>query len=183
MINESKYKLIEIATGNTVSYSNVKLVFKGKFGLKDSNGNNLYEWKDNIIPISEYILDKWEQVKEYRTALDKSPISYAGKLFDYDDDSRAKLDKAQDALKAAKEKSLPMTSIEWTCYDNSKYNLTLDDFDMLNIAIAVRSNKLHIQARYIYNYLNSFSDTDENKQIIKDLDLSELFKMDLTKYS
>lgn len=183
MINESKYKLVEIATGNIVSYSNSKLTFRGKFGLKDSNGKNLYEWQENIIPIKTYIEDKWEQVKEYRTVLDKSPVSYAGKLFDYDDDSRAKLDKAQDALKAAKEKGLEMNSIEWTCYDNTKYNLTLDDFDMLNIAIAVRSNQLHTQARHIYNYLNSFSDTDENKKKIKALDISELFKIDLSSYN
>ena len=171
---EFKYKLVNTLTGEIVTYSddNTK-EFIGPWG------DAVFEWQDNIIDLSEYKLAKWEETKNYRAFLDKSPVPYNGKLYDYDDDSRSKLDKASDALNSAYALGVPLSSIEWTCFDNTTAMLTRDDFNNLNLVIATRSGAIHSQARLIYSYIYSLTSKIE----IDALDIVALFTADLSRYS
>lgn len=86
---------------------------------------------------------KIQKLKWERDRKEVEPIVYNGKLYDYDDKARDRINAAIIALDLQGEKA----SIEWTLADNSNVNVTANDLRAVIGAVAVRSNTLHVAYR------------------------------------
>ena len=93
-----------------------------------------------ILPetLEEVKITKIAELKTERDRLEVEPISYKDKLFDYDDKARERMDIAQKALTLT-----GSPSEMWTCYDNSRIEMTVEDFNQITILVAARSGELH----------------------------------------
>lgn len=86
---------------------------------------------------------KIQELKRERDRKEVEPIVYNGKLYDYDDKARDRINAAIIALDLQGEKA----SIEWTLADNSNVTVTANDLRAVIGAVAVRSNTLHVAYR------------------------------------
>ena len=86
---------------------------------------------------------KIQELKWERDRKEVEPIVYNGKLYDYDDKARDRINAAIIALDLQGEKA----SIEWTLADNSNVTVTANDLRAVIGAVAVRSNTLHVAYR------------------------------------
>lgn len=82
-------------------------------------------------------------LKRQRDAAEVEPISYGGRLYDYDDKARDRIAAAIIALDVQGEGA----KISWTTADNEDAVVTAADLRAIVAAVAVRSNLLHIAYR------------------------------------
>ena len=82
-------------------------------------------------------------LKRQRDAAEVEPISYGGRLYDYDDKARDRIAAAIIALDVQGEGA----KISWTTADNEDAVVTAQDLRMIIAAVAVRSNALHTAYR------------------------------------
>lgn len=140
------------------------------YTYKEQTYSNLYELsealgKDGVfipLSISEESLkdlgvtvnteeESLESVKEHkiltlkiqRDNLEIDPITYNGRLYDYDDKARDRIAAAIIALDVQGEGA----KISWTTADNEDAEVTAQDLRAIVAAVAVRSNLLHIAYR------------------------------------
>ena len=112
--------------------------------------------------LNRIINKKKLELKKKRDILEMEPISVDGYLFDYDDKARERLDVAREVIKITHQ------PIKWTLAENNEVtDLTEELSDKIMIAVAVRSNTLHVQYRrfadQIYSIANNDSFTEEEK--------------------
>ncbi len=97
-----------------------------------------YEQKDLPKTLDEIKVEEKENLKNTRNELEQSPIEYKENLFDYDEKSISRIDKARGFIGRNN-----ITSITWTTAKNTQIELTVDDFNAIDDAAAIRSNWLH----------------------------------------
>ena len=94
-------------------------------------------------PIENIRARKILELKRQRDAAEVEPIEYNGHSFDYDDKARDRISAAIIALDVQGEGA----SISWTTADNEDAVVTAADLRAIVVAVAVRSNLLHIAYR------------------------------------
>lgn len=107
------------------------------------------------LTFEEEKTNKIALMKAERDRLEASNISYKDITLDFDQVSRERMDRA--------EKYLVDRNIEcilWTCADNSRAILTVEDFKNINAIAAERSAALHDQ----YNLLKDYIDVIDTKE-------------------
>ena len=83
---------------------------------------------------------KIAELKYQRDKTEVKPIEYNGNLYDYDEKARDRINVAIVALGDT-------GSLTWTTADNKDVSVTAADLRGVLIAVAVRSNELHIRYR------------------------------------
>lgn len=83
---------------------------------------------------------KIAELKYQRDKAEVKPIEYNGNLYDYDEKARDRINVAIVALGDT-------SSLTWTTADNKDVSVTAADLRGVLIAVAVRSNELHIRYR------------------------------------
>ena len=138
-----------------------------KYKYKDNQYNNIYDLSEALghegvfIPLSlsdEALADlgvtvvyeeeplevlkqrKIAELKYQRDTAEVQPITYNGNLYDYDEKARDRINVAIVALGGT-------GSLVWTTADNKDVSVTAADLRSVLIAVAVRSNELHIRYR------------------------------------
>ena len=94
-------------------------------------------------PLENVKQHKIMELKRQRDAAEVEPISYGGRLYDYDDKARDRIAAAIIALDVQGEGA----KISWTTADNEDVCVTAADLRAIVAAVAVRSNLLHIAYR------------------------------------
>lgn len=126
-------------------------IFQGKYPPEAAvwcNRNGAYieavEGGYQIVGIPESTLDeikaqKIASLKAERDVREVEAIEYNGRLFDYDDKARDRINAAIIALDLQGEGA----SLSWTCADQSEAVVTANDLRMVVANVAVRANALH----------------------------------------
>ena len=124
------------------------------------NGN---EWEYELIPVPpepepptlEYVkAQKIAELKSIRDTKEVEPIRTDKGLFDYDDKAR---DRIKDAMVALKYSG----TIEWTLADNTDVSVSQLDLENVILAVASRSNDLHIKYRELKQRVNAAQTVEE----------------------
>lgn len=93
--------------------------------------------------LDEVKTQRIQKLKNARDTQEVEPIEYNGKMFDYDDKARDRINTAIIALTLQGDTA----TIDWTTADNEDVAVTANDLRMVIAAVAVRSNKLHVAYR------------------------------------
>lgn len=93
--------------------------------------------------LDELKADKILELKSTRDTLETEPIEYNGNRYDYDDKARERINAAIIALDVQGADA----SIGWTTADNADVKVTANDLRMIIVAVAQRSNALHVAYR------------------------------------
>jgi hypothetical protein len=122
-----------------------------------------------FVPPPNYAPLTFEEMKSNKVAALKAErdnrevaiIEYRDITLDYDDKARERLALARQSLE---DNDLPY--ITWTCADNTRAVLTVEDFKNINTIAAARSNALHEQ----YNLLKDYIDVIETEEELVAID-------------
>ena len=90
---------------------------------------------------------KIAELKAERDSKEVEPITYNGNLYDYDDKARERINAAIIALDVQTAQTKAVASIDWTTADNADIKVTANDLRMVIVAVAQRSNALHVAYR------------------------------------
>lgn len=123
----------------------------------------LEEAKDNKIAL----------MKAERDAREVAVIEYKDITLDYDDKARERLRIAREAIE---DNNLP--GILWTCADNSRAVLTLEDFKGINSLAAERSTLLHDQYNLLKDYIDVIETQEELDSVYFDMEVPEIEEKD-----
>ena len=145
----------------------------GDVVYSDEHGYNIQHLKSVFSPAETkaYII---ERLKLIRNVKELEVIEYNNNLFDADKDSLERMDKARKLLE---DNNQP--SITWTTAENTRVEVTINDFKGINTAIAVRSNLLHVRYNQLKQYILGLDDKylaiiptiDWNWDMTQDLDV------------
>ena len=105
------------------------------------------------------------ELKRQRDAAEVEPISYGGRLYDYDDKARDRIAAAIIALDVQGEGA----KISWTTADNEDAVVTAQDLRMIIAAVAVRSNALHTAYRVAKAQVEAAVTADEVRAVCMEL--------------
>lgn len=97
------------------------------------------------------------ELKYQRDTAEVEPISYGGRLYDYDDKARDRIAAAIIALDVQGEGA----KISWTTADNEDAVVTAQDLRMIIASVAARSNKLHTAYRAAKAQVEAAQSKDE----------------------
>lgn len=116
-------------------------------------------------PIENVKQRKIVELKRQRDAAEVEPISYGGRLYDYDDKARDRIAAAIIALDVQGEGA----KISWTTADNEDAVVTAQDLRMIIAAVAVRSNALHTAYRVAKAQVEAAVTADEVRAVCMEL--------------
>lgn len=136
----------------------------GNYGIQyciDKDGS-IYEAPDYIPSVQEVQEEMIARFKVNRDAEEVKPIEYQGKLYDYDEKARGRINAAIIALEAQGEKA----NIAWTLADNTSVIVTADDLRMVIANVAIRSNQLHVKYRTLKEQVLACKSLKELEQIV-----------------
>lgn len=122
---------------------------------------SLYETPPYVPSVEEVQAQKIAEFKAKRDAEEVKPIEYNGKLYDYDDKARDRINAAIIALDAQGERA----NIEWTLADNTSVPVTSTDLRMVVANVAIRSNTLHVKYRELKEQVLACTSLEELEQI------------------
>ena len=105
------------------------------------------------------------ELKRQRDAAEVEPISYGGRLYDYDDKARDRIAAAIIALDVQGEGA----KISWTTADNEDAVVMAQDLRMIIAAVAVRSNALHTAYRVAKAQVEAAVTADEVRAVCMEL--------------
>ncbi len=126
----------------------------------DKDGS-IYEAPDYIPSVQEVQEEMIARFKVNRDAEEVKPIDYQGKLYDYDEKARDRINAAIIALDAQGEGA----NIAWTLADNSSVTVTANDLRMVIANVAIRSNQLHVKYRTLKENVLACKSLKELEQI------------------
>lgn len=112
-------------------------------------------------PIGNIRARKIMELKLQRDAAEVEPISYGGRLYDYDDKARDRIAAAIIALDVQGEGA----KISWTTADNEDAVVTAADLRAIVAAVAVRSNLLHVAYRKAKEQVEAAVTADEVRDV------------------
>lgn len=127
----------------------------------DKDGS-IYEAPDYIPSVQEVQEEMIARFKVNRDAEEVKPIEYQGKLYDYDEKARDRINAAIIALDAQGEGA----NIAWTLADNSSVTVTANDLRMVIANVAIRSNTLHVKYRDLKENVLACKSLEELEQIV-----------------
>lgn len=136
--------------------------------FKENVGLVLTPPPNEILTFEEEKEHKIAQMKAERDAREVEPIQYNEIILDYDDKARERMRIAEKALT---DNSLP--NIVWTCADNTRALLTVQDFINVNTIAAQRSNELHTKYNELKDYIETIKDTEELESVYFDMIIPE----------
>lgn len=146
IINPCQYDGKEYNPGDILTQSETEVTFGGPWGWAQGDGNA--EWQEVVPTLSELQSKKWDEIKAAREAAINAPISYLGKLYDFDVAGQKNLSDAAIAAQSAAALSIPFPDVEWTLYDNTTATLTRDQLLAFPLqAGIVRIGAVHAYAR------------------------------------
>lgn len=122
----------------------------------------LYETPAYVPSVEEVQAQKLAEFKAMRDAEEVKPIEYQGKLYDYDEKARDRINAAIIALDAQGEGA----NIAWTLADNSSVTVTANDLRMVIANVAIRSNTLHVKYRDLKENVLACKSLEELEQIV-----------------
>lgn len=108
-------------------------------------------------PLENIRIRKIIELKRQRDAAEVEPISYGGRLYDYDDKARDRIAAAIIALDVQGDGA----KISWTTADNDDAVVTAQDLRMIIASVAARSNKLHTAYRTAKAQVEAAQSKDE----------------------
>lgn len=108
------------------------------------------------LSLEEVKVQKIAELKEQRNNEEESPITYKGKLWDFDSKSRDRINAALIALMVNK-----IETIGWTAHDDTTVALTSDDLGGIISMAAVRGDSLHTKYRNLRDMVNSATSIEE----------------------
>lgn len=121
----------------------------------------LYETPPYVPSVEEVQTQKLADFKAKRDAEEVQPIEYDGKLYDYDEKARDRINAAIIALDAQGEGA----DIAWTLADNTSVTVTALDLRMVVANVAIRSNTLHVKYRTLKESVLACKSLKELEQI------------------
>lgn len=124
---------------------------------------------DGPLTLEEAKTNKVALMKVERDNREAAIITYNDITLDYDRVSRERMDRAEKYLV---DNNLPY--ILWTCADNTRSVLTVDDFKNINTIAAQRSAFLHEQYNKLKDYIDTLESFDELAGIDFDTEVPEL---------
>lgn len=127
----------------------------------DKDGS-IYEAPDYIPSVQEVQEEMIARFKVNRDAEEVKPIEYQGKLYDYDEKARDRINAAIIALEAQGEKA----NIAWTLADNTSVIVSADDLRMVIANVAIRSNQLHVKYRTLKEQVLACKSLKELEEIV-----------------
>lgn len=127
----------------------------------DKDGS-IYEAPDYIPSVQEVQEEMIARFKVNRDAEEVKPIEYQGKLYDYDEKARDRINAAIIALDAQGEGA----NIAWTLADNSSVTVTANDLRMVIANVAIRSNTLHVKYRDLKEQVLACKSLKELEEIV-----------------
>lgn len=113
------------------------------------------------LSLEEVKLQKVAELKERRNEEEESPITYKGKLWDFDSKSRDRVNVALIALVVNK-----IETIGWTANDDTTLALSSDDLGGIISMAAARGNNLHTKYRELRDKVNSATTIEEVEAIV-----------------
>ncbi len=125
-------------------------------------------WEYEEIPVepepepptlNEVKANKINELKGIRDTKEVEPIRTDKGLFDYDEKAR---DRIKDAMVALKYSG----TIEWTLADNTDVSVSQLDLENVIMAVASRSNELHITYRNLKERVNAAQTVEEVNAIV-----------------
>lgn len=125
-------------------------------------------WEYEEIPVEpepepptldEVKSQKIRELKGIRDTKEVEPIRTNKGIFDYDEKAR---DRIKDAMVALKYSS----KIEWTLADNTDVSVSQLDLENVILAVASRSNDLHIKYRELKQRVNAAQTVEEVEAIV-----------------
>lgn len=122
------------------------------------------------ISLEEEKTNTVARLKAERDQKEEDIIEYNNIILDYDQKSRERMEIAKNFLL---DNDIPY--IVWTCADNSRTVLTVDDFKNINTLAAQRSNSLHEK----YNLLKEYIETVESFDVLKEITMETIIPDDL----
>lgn len=100
-------------------------------------------------------------LKTARDLAEVSPVEYSGNSYDFDANSRSRLDIALKALSVQGDNA----TIDWTTADNTTSAITAKDITMIFVTAAARSNTLHEQYRIAKEKVDAAKSVEELESI------------------
>lgn len=116
------------------------------------------------IPLIDLKTKKWIEIKKIRDIKERSPLLYIDKLFDFDSLSSERLTWLISSARTAITLEIPF-QVDWTTFDNSIVQLSATDIIGIPLAVAQRSNELHVKARGYSDRINSATTIEELESI------------------
>ena len=108
----------------------------------------------HIPTLDEVKAQKISELKDIRDIKEVEPIRTDKGLFDYDEKARDRIKDAMVALKYS-------DTIEWTLADNTDVSVSQLDLENVILAVASRSNDLHIKYRELKTQVNAAQTVEE----------------------
>ena len=137
-----------------------------KDGYKIKWNGEAWEYEEIPVPpepepptLEEVKEQKINELKSIRDTKEVEPIRTDKGLFDYDEKAR---DRIKDAMVALKYSS----KIEWTLADNTDVSVSQLDLENVILAVASRSNDLHIKYRELKQRVNAAQTVEEVEAIV-----------------
>lgn len=112
-------------------------------------------------PIGNIRARKIMELKLQRDAAEVEPISYGGRLYDYDSKARERINAAIIAL----DQQGADAAIAWTTADDNDVTVTAADLRAVIAAVAVRSNALHVKYRTLKQQVQECKTMEELEAI------------------
>lgn len=123
---------------------------------------SLYETPPYVPSANEMQEQKLAEFKNNRDTEEVKPIEYNGKLYDYDEKARDRINAAIIALDAQGEGA----NIAWTLADNASVTVTANDLRMVIANVAIRSNQLHVKYRELKEKVLACKNLEELEKIV-----------------
>ena len=107
--------------------------------------------------IEEVKTRKIEYLKQERNRREEAPVEYKEKLWDFDADSRARINAAASALEMVDD----VDYLTWTSADDTSLDLTAQDLRMIVAIAAIRGDVLHKKYRQLRDAVNNCTTEEE----------------------
>lgn len=112
--------------------------------------------------IEEIKTRKIEYLKQERNRREEAPVEYKEKLWDFDADSRARINAAASALEMVDD----VEYLTWTSADDTSLDLTAQDLRMIVAIAAIRGDTLHKKYRELRDAVNAADTIEQIDSII-----------------
>lgn len=118
-----------------------------------------YEVVEIVVTLEEAKQNKINELKSIRDAKEVEDIEVDGKLFDYDEKARERINAAIIAL------DVTQGTIMWTLADNTDTEVSANDLRFVIAMVAQRSNVLHIKYRMLKEQVQNAQTKEEVEAI------------------
>lgn len=131
--------------------------------LAQKDGVRVFKIREIPKPSLEFLKNiKIDTLKKERNTREEAPVEYKEKLWDFDADSRARINAAASALEMVDE----VDYLTWTSADDTSLDLTAQDLRMIVAIAAIRGDALHKKYRELRDAVNAAETIEEVESVI-----------------